>query len=414
MFNRSRRHLAYWFTLSMGSILMIFTTVVYYRVVENQTQAFDKDLYKKAKAIAFKAPSHLKDGNWDLHPTPPSLLDSDIVYLRWYNAQGELVRFLGTINGKQLQVRPGYQTINVRGQTKQKLRQVTLSVEYSQSSSGYLQIATPLKPLQENLARIRLFLSLGVPVTLGLIGLTGWFLGGLAMKPIRQSYDQLQRFTADASHELRAPLAAMLSNAQVGLLASSNGRKQQNQRLENIVDLAKGMSVLISNLLFLARHEGRLDPKGLEKIDLVNLLATLAEEYQTIAQTQDLCLISALPSEPVYFRGDAELLQQALRNLLNNAFHYTASGNAVYLRLFKRSRHIIIEVEDNGIGIPAQDLPHIFERFYRVDTARSRQTGNFGLGLSIVQQIVQVHGGEISVQSVEQQGTTFQIELPLK
>jgi len=287
-------------------------------------------------------------------------------------------------------------------------------VEYSQSSSGYLQIATPLKPLQENLARIRLFLSLGVPVTLGLIGLTGWFLGGLAMKPIRQSYDQLQRFTADASHELRAPLAAMLSNAQVGLLASSNGRKQQNQRLENIVDLAKGMSVLISNLLFLARHEGRLDPKGLEKIDLVNLLATLAEEYQTIAQTQDLCLISALPSEPVYFRGDAELLQQALRNLLNNAFHYTASGNAVYLRLFKRSRHIIIEVEDNGIGIPAQDLPHIFERFYRVDTARSRQTGNFGLGLSIVQQIVQVHGGEISVQSVEQQGTTFQIELPLK
>jgi signal transduction histidine kinase len=206
----------------------------------------------------------------------------------------------------------------------------------------------------------------------------------------------------------------MLSNAQVGLLASTYGHEQQNQRLENIVDLAKGMSVLISNLLFLARHEGRLDPKGLEKIDLVRLLATLAEEYQTIAQTQDLRLISVLPSEPVYLRGDAELLQQALRNLLNNAFHYTASGNAVYLRLFKRSRHIMIQVEDNGIGIPAQDLPHIFERFYRVDTARSRQTGNFGLGLSIVQQIVQVHGGDISVQSVEQQGTTFQIELPLK
>ncbi|PSO49978.1 MAG: hypothetical protein BRC33_04760 [Cyanobacteria bacterium SW_9_44_58] len=175
------------------------------------------------------------------------------------------------------------------------------------------------------------------------------------------------------------------------------------------------MSVLIGNLLFLARNEGRLDSKELEAIELVGLLNSLVDEYTKQAKTEGLHLVSDLPSEPVYFQGEPELLQQALRNLLDNAFRYTvtASGNQVYLRLFTRSRHIIIQVADEGMGIPAQDLPHIFERFYRVDKARSRQTGNFGLGLSIVQQIVEVHGGRIKAHSVEQEGTTFEMEFPL-
>lgn len=429
MFNRSRRRLAYWFTLSMGSILIVFATVVYYRVVQNQIESFDKDLYKQGKATVFKLEDQLDQGQWDLSQTNSPLLqntalalDSDIIYVRWYNPQGKLVRFVGRNHHapKQLKVLPGFQTIEL-SQDKQKtslptsLRQLTLSVEDKTSSRGYLQVATSLKPLQENLARIRLFLSLGVPITLGFIGLTGWFLGGLAMKPIRQSYEQLQRFTADASHELRAPLAAILSNAQVGLLFSSSGQEQQHQRLENIVEIAKGMSILISNLLFLARHEGHLDSKELEAIDLVRLLNSLVDEYTKQAKTKGLNLVTKLPSEPVYFQADPELLQQALRNLLDNALRYTAaaSGKTIHLCLFTRSRHIIIQIEDQGIGIPAYDLPHIFERFYRVDTARSRQTGNFGLGLSIVQQIVQVHGGQIKVHSVEQQGTTFAIEFPL-
>jgi signal transduction histidine kinase len=424
MFNRSRRRLAYWFTLSMGSILIVFTTVVYYRVVQNQIESFDKDLYKKAKATVFKLQDQLEPGQWDLSQTNSPLLqntslalDSDIIYVRWYNAQGQLVRFVGTNHNppKQLKASPGFQTLNINGKNREtSLRQLTLSVEHKTSLRGYLQVATSLKPLKENLARTRLFLSLGVPITLGLIGLTGWVLGGLAMKPIRESYEQLQRFTADASHELRAPLAAILSNAQVGLLFSSSGNEKQHQRLENIVGIAKGMSVLISNLLFLARHEGRLNSKELEAIELVGLLNSLVDEYTKQAKTQGLNLVSDLPSDPIYFQADPELLQQALRNLLDNAFRYTvtASGHTIYLRLFTRSRHIIIQVADEGMGIPDQDLPHIFERFYRVDKVRSRQTGNFGLGLSIVQQIVQVHGGQIKAHSVEQEGTTFEMEFP--
>lgn len=112
--------------------------------------------------------------------------------------------------------------------------------------------------------------------------------------------------------------------------------------------------------------------------------------------------------------ADPELLQQAITNLLNNAFKYTQSGGTVQLQIFTQSHRVIIQVEDNGIGIPAADLPHIFERFYRVDAVRSRQTGGFGLGLSIAQQIVEAHKGRITAKSNFGRGSTFQIELPLR
>jgi signal transduction histidine kinase len=112
--------------------------------------------------------------------------------------------------------------------------------------------------------------------------------------------------------------------------------------------------------------------------------------------------------------GDVGLLRQAVVNLLDNACKYSPAGGQVQLRLFTQSHWAVIEVLDNGIGIPEADLPHIFERFYRVDKKRSRKTGGYGLGLSIVQQIVSAHGGHISVKSVVEKGSTFQIILPLK
>lgn len=433
MFNRSRRRIAYWFALSMGSILVVFAGVVYYREVQDRLQAFDQDLYQKGKAIAAQGRFRLYGDRWWVASKDGSTLDSNalllnsgLMYVRWYNYKGQLVKFVGKSPPKQLKVAPGFQTIkldsNSRETSSEKwLRQVTLPILQDNVSIGYLQVATELSPIRENLAQRRLFLAMGVPVTLGLIGLTGWFLGGLAMQPIRRSYEQLQRFTADASHELRSPLAAILSNAQVGLLASSDRETPQHQRLENIVKITKSMSTLINNLLFLARHEGLLASEVLKNTNLVSLLKPLIDEYTAQAAEQSLSFISHLPSEPVNLSADPELLQQAIANLLNNAFKYTPSGGTVELRLFTQPRRAIIQVEDDGIGIPAADLPKIFDRFYRVDTARSRspaqalrQMGGFGLGLAIAQQIVEVHGGKITAESVEGQGSSFQIELPLK
>jgi signal transduction histidine kinase len=426
MFTRSRRNLAYWFALSMGGILVLFAGVSYYLSVEGELQAFDQALYKKSKAIASGATIRLHRGQWQIEPEEAPWLgsdrlsrSSDLVYVRWYNAKGYLVRFIGLPAPIRLTAVPEFQTIAITDSQKrdelssQWLRQITLPLLQNQQLVGYLQVAEPLTPLRESLDRVRLYLALGVPVTLGVIGITGWFLGGIAMQPTRRAYDQLQRFTADASHELRAPLAAVLSNAQVGLMSPEDSA-QQHLRLEKIVETAKSMSTLISNLLFLSRREGALDLASLKRVDLVALLRSLIDDQTAQATAQGLTFTSQLPEQSITLNADPDLLKQAVTNLLSNAFKYTPSGGSVQLRLSRTSRHASIQVEDNGMGIPAADLPHIFERFYRVDTARSRQTGGFGLGLAIAQQIITAHQGRITATSTVDKGSIFQIELPLR
>lgn len=417
-FARSRRNLACLFALSMGSILVVFAAIAYYLGVENQLEVFDEELYSTSKTIAANAEYSLDAERSQLNKDDIPALGSQLVYIRWYNSQKKLVKSGSKNPPKQLTIGSSFQTIQINDRqigattTKTWLRELTIPVIRNEVTIGYLQIAAPLTPLRESLNRARLFLTLGVPVTLGLIGITGWFLGGLAMQPTRRAYEQLQRFTADASHELRAPVAAVLSNAQVALMPPEDALEQRF-RLENIEEIAKSMRTLIGNLLFLARHEGALDNAALKSIDLVELLRSLYDEYQQQATAQNLHFTPHLPEQPLYLQADADLLKQAVVNLLANAFKYTPPGGKVGLRLFQRAHRAIIQVEDSGIGIPSENLPYIFERFYRVDTVRSRQTGGFGLGLAISQQIIQAHQGEITANSVLGQGSILEIQLPL-
>jgi two-component system, OmpR family, manganese sensing sensor histidine kinase len=426
MFNQSRRNLARWFTLSMGSILVVFAGVIYYREVADDLETLDRLLYTKTRVMAASVQYEFRQGQWqvDLENVPllggnPPLLATEVVYARWYNAEGKLVQFFGTTPPEQLTVVDEFQTIKTTNDLMETmpsevwLRQVTLPVEQGGSLIGYLQVATPMTPVQDALRDFLLLLALLVPVALGTIGLTGRILGELAMQPIRDSYDQLQRFTSNASHQLRTPLAAVLSNAQVGLLVPLEPEQQRNH-LEQIVEAAKSMSILVSNLLLLARHSGRLTPESLKEVDLTRLLHELADFYTTQAAEKQLSLKRDLPQQPVELDAESDLLRQAVGNLLSNACKYTPTGGTVFLRLLTQSRRAVIQVSDNGGGIPQANLPHVFERFYRVDTKQSRQAEGFGLGLAIAKQLVEAHGGQISVTSVVGQGSTFQIELPLQ
>ncbi|ODG99759.1 two-component sensor histidine kinase [Nostoc sp. KVJ20] len=420
MFNRSRRNLASWFTLTMGSILIIFAAGVYYWEVIDKLEELDRLLYKKTSLMAANVKLEVHNGQRQLNLEYVPLLgsmvqplpDSQLVYASWYDEQKQIVQFFGTIPSDRLSVSGGFDTIKT--DSKVWLRQVTLPVYQNGLLIGYLQAAMPMTATESALAEFRMVLAISAPITLAVIALTGWWLGGLAMQPIRHNYDHLQRFTADASHELRSPMTAIISNAQYGFLSKSTDIELQRQRFQKIYDIAKSMSVLVKNLLFLARYQGKLPTESLQLIDLNNLLLQITDDYATQPDAQHLNLVSKLPNNSITVLGDADLLRQVVINLLNNSCKYTPAGGQVQLHLFTQSRWAIIQIIDNGIGIPEADLPYIFERFYRVDKKRSRQTGGFGLGLAIAQQIIQAHSGKISIKSVFKEGTTLQIALPLK
>ena len=416
MFDRSRRRLAVWFTLSMGSILILFAFTVYQRQVTEQRREFDKSIRGRAKKIVDRT-KYKQEKNWQIDrekiflSKPLISAEANIICIRWYDAQKRLLESIG--NCPKIVFSPYmWKTIEYQNQTDlTKLRVLTLPLTKDKFLVGYLEVTASMADLYNSQRRSQLFLAAGMPITLLITSIVGWLLAGYAMRPVKRSYLELQRFTADASHELRAPVAAILSNAQVGLLAPIDDPTQPRQRLSNIVTQSKYMSALITNLLFLARHQGKLNPEDVAKTDIVELLNSLAVRYQSLAkESLDFELDIAVVSKEIIC--DRDLLQQAINNLLDNAVKYTPAGGMFGLKLEVKPRRIFIIVWDTGVGIPEADLAHIFDRFYRVDKARTRQTGGFGLGLAIVRQIVRAHNGRLTVESEEGKGTAFQICLP--
>jgi two-component system, OmpR family, manganese sensing sensor histidine kinase len=182
VFHLSRRRLAYWFTLSMGSILLLFAFTIYYLQLRDRIGVFDETLYTQAKRIAMKTDYRFERGRLQIDTDAVSLQDSqaqplkvetEIAYVRWYDDRGKLVQFIGTDAPKQLNSRSLYQTLQSERESERWLRQLTIPVKQGDRSVGYLQVAAPLSPIQETLAQTRLFLSLGVPLALGLTGLVG-------------------------------------------------------------------------------------------------------------------------------------------------------------------------------------------------------------------------------------------------
>jgi len=248
---------------------------------------------------------------------------------------------------------------------------------------------------------------------------------------LEELYQQQQRFVADASHELRAPITSIRCNLDLLAKAPDLPAQEAQAALADARAEANRMGRLVSDLLILARSDAtaqaeRIGADGYRKendqkqpVDLDSLLLEVFRQYQPLGKNGNGEVRKQGPRlllqhiTPVKVYGDADQLKQVLVALLDNALKYTPYEGTVSLSLTTTENSAIVKVSDTGIGISPEDLPHIFERFYRADRTRSREHGGSGLGLAIVQSIVQEHQGSIEVESTPGKGSTFVLMLPV-
>ncbi len=240
--------------------------------------------------------------------------------------------------------------------------------------------------------------------------IVSYYLARRTLKPIEEAMEAQARFSSDASHELRTPLTAIRARNEVALrkpkLSLADAKSVIKSNLEEVLKLEK----LSDGLLRLTRADGKHLKK--KPILLGEIASEAMNQYIEPAQAKDISIEDSVPEMRV--EGDADSLIQAVAILLDNAIKYGKHGDTIFLGGEKKGGYARLAVRDTGPGMRASDLPHIFERFFRADHSRTRD-GNtgYGLGLSIAKQIVDQHGGEITVESLQGEGTTFTIKLPL-
>lgn len=280
---------------------------------------------------------------------------------------------------------------------------------------GLWMSARALRPIQQIAGTVRQIddrrLAVRLPVTgsgdeLDVLSTT---LNGM-LDRLQQAFVRISRFTADASHELRTPLALMRGNAEM-LRVESPLPVKADERIEDILAEADRMQSLIESLLELARSD---DSTGgaFEMIDPADLTARASEVGRHLAEEKSLRFSVKEPRAIYPVRGNYQALSRVMLILLDNAMRHTAEGGEVGLEVTSSAKECRMEVRDTGCGIGPDDLPHIFDRFYRADASRTRATGGVGLGLSIAREIVLAHGGTIEVVSAIEHGTTFMVSIP--
>jgi two-component system, OmpR family, phosphate regulon sensor histidine kinase PhoR len=231
---------------------------------------------------------------------------------------------------------------------------------------------------------------------------------------LKQLEEVRREFVANVSHELRTPLAIFQGYLETLIDNPEMPPDELSANLAVLKKHSKRLNLLVEDLLVLARLESRAERLRIEPVDPVALLTGIATDWKLRAAEKNIPLAVECANDAPEFEADVMRTEQVLNNLIDNAIKYTERGGTVSVRAAAAQGGIEFRVSDNGIGLTPDDLPHIFERFYRADKARSRELGGTGLGLSIVKHIVQLHGGKAGAESAYGRGTTIIVWLPLK
>jgi OmpR-family two-component system manganese-sensing sensor histidine kinase len=486
MFQATRQRLALWYTGVTAVLLLLFATGFYLYVRNTLIERIDDTLSHVVEVVqrSLVIESIPSESNADFSANLPvttvptisaknsdisrrvnlkasfpdnvAAVEDDHIDLEWFSPEGELLwsTFSAPLD-VPLNFNSGgstvYANLHANDQDNENelldlpvnfaLRQVTQRVQFNNQTLGYLRVSHPWFEVTKPSRQLIRDLSIGVLLVLGAVAAIGWLLSGLAIAPIRDSYQRLKQFTADASHELRNPIAVIQTNVQVAL-ADPDPSLQQDQ-LRVVERLTRRLGRLVDDLLFLARQDSSITKLQVSSVLLDKLLQDVVEEQQSIAVEKDVTVTFQIrePTDADSERkqtsssafshavsGDADQLTRLFTNLVSNAVQYTPKGGTIQVSLQRvRSTSgfsLQVQVQDTGIGIPAEALSHIFDRFYRVDPARSAlssaasgqskklERAGSGLGLAIAKVIVENHQGQIQVNSVLHQGTTFTVLLP--
>lgn len=315
-------------------------------------------------------------------------------------------------------------------------------------------VATPLRETKSILRQLQILLLSAAPVVLLIAALGGYWISRRALAPVDEitqaarsigienlsrrlavppTGDELQRlsetwndmlarlesavkrlsqFTADASHELRTPIALIRTTAEL-TLRRERSTETYRGALREIVAESERTTRLVEDLLMLARADAGLPALPLENIELTPLVRDICEQGQVLAEARQLQILTDLPREPVFVKANDPALRRLLLLLVDNAVKYTPAGGRIILSVGHDPAGATLVVRDTGIGIPDTALPHVFERFYRVDDSRNRDAGGAGLGLSIAKWIAERHHASLEAESVLGQGSTFRVRFPL-
>jgi OmpR-family two-component system manganese-sensing sensor histidine kinase len=431
MFQATRRRLALWYTCVTAILLLLFATGFFLYVRHTLVERIDDTLNHVVEVVQRSLviePNRSSEPSFHLNleasfRNNPQTTEDDHIDLEWFSQTGELLwSTLSQPLDIPVHVSDG-ETVHIGDE--QLLRQVTQRVQVGRQVLGYLRVSHPWFEVTTPTRQLIRDLILGIALVLSVVAAIGWLLSGLAMAPIRDSYQRLKQFTADASHELRNPIAIIQTNVQVALEDPDPNLQQQQLRV--VERLTRRLGRLVDDLLFLARQDSGMTPMKTDAVHLDQVLHEVMEEQQAIASDQQITLhmdIAETTSGDYQLQGDHDQIFRLFTNLLSNAIQYTPSGGEVFIAVERQKNHgmsaLQVKVRDTGVGIPAEAIPHLFDRFYRVDPARSRSgpspllngKGGSGLGLAIAQAIVTNHHGTIYVDSQPGQGTTFTVMLP--
>jgi len=459
MFDSVRIRLTLWYAGVLALSLIAFALVIYYAAGSIFHERQDESLRSTAQTVASAYLEEL--GETHSQSTAGKVVLAEITfpnrYVQLTDSAGNPIAASANFAGSTIAIpSPVLADARARGFSNASVNglRVTVVPLSSDQSLGFAAVAEPFSVIEDGLSELRRDLFAGVLLVLLLASAGGYFLARKSLAPVasmnsqtqrisaenlsarldvtnprdelghlattindlltrlENAFKEQQRFIADASHELRTPLAVLRGETEVAL-GKERTVEEYQQSLSLIQDEAERLSRIVEDLFILARQPiNTRAALNKERVSLNEAVRDCARAAQVLAFRKGVRLKLENDSPSIALNGDEDLIKRMLLNLLDNAVKYTPAGGEISLALVRQNGNAEIVVRDTGIGIPAEAQPRVFDRFYRVDKARARTMGGAGLGLSIAQWIVEVHGGSINLASTPGHGSTFTIVLP--